>query len=241
MLDRARAAGISQICMPNIDAGSVSALLAVAGTFPGFCLPMMGLHPCSVQENVEAQIEETENLLKEDPHRYCGIGECGLDYYWDITFAAQQKTAFRTQISWGIQYRKPVIIHSRNATDDCIAMIREQKEDALTGIFHCFSGNEAQLAQVIALGFYAGIGGVATFKNGGLDKILRREHLPHLVLETDAPYLAPVPFRGKRNEPSYLLHVRARLSEILQTQEEEIDRITTENARLVFGIRENIA
>lgn len=235
MIGRARATGVEKIFMPNIDSGSIEIMLAVQKVYPDLCFPMMGLHPCSVKENFEEELSLVEKYFSDGEIPFFGVGECGLDYYWDTTFVAQQKAAFEFQILLAKKYQLPVIIHSREATDDCIELIARHAAPELRGIFHCFSGTIEQLERVISLGFYAGIGGVVTFKNGGLDKILRAEHLPWLVLETDSPYLAPVPFRGKRNEPAYLDFVAKKLSEILDMEEEVIKKITSENAGKLFG------
>jgi TatD DNase family protein len=187
-----------------------------------------------VKKNYEDELQIAENYLNNTQHQFYGIGECGLDYYWDMTFIAEQKKTFETQILWAKKFHLPLSIHSREATEDCIALIELHKDENLQGVFHCFSGTAEQLQRIIDLDFFAGIGGVVTFKNGGLDKILKSEHLPHLVLETDAPYLAPVPFRGKRNEPSYLTYIVKKLSEIIGVEEKEVAEITSKNASTVF-------
>lgn len=234
MLERAKQAGVKKIFLPNINSASVESMLNLSREENGFCFPMMGLHPCSVKENYEAELQAAEQLLSNDVTAFFGIGECGLDYYWDKTFAAGQKIVFETQIVWAKKFHLPLSIHSREATDDCIQLIEKHKDENLHGVFHCFSGTAEQLQKIIELGFYAGIGGVVTFKNGGLDKILKAEHLPHLVLETDAPYLAPVPYRGKRNEPAYLTYIIKKLSEVMGVTEKEIVETTTANAERIF-------
>lgn len=234
MLQRAFAAGVTKIFMPNIDSSSIADMHATADAYPENCFPMMGLHPCSVKENYLDDLAIVEEHLAKN--KYFGIGECGLDYYWDITFKEEQKDAFRYQVALAKKYQLPIIIHSRNSIDDCIALIEENKDENLRGIFHCFSGTAEQLEKIISLDFYAGIGGVVTFKNGGLDKILKPEHLSHLVLETDSPYLAPVPHRGKRNEPGYLEYVVTRLGEVLGVSEGEIAGRIMENTNKVFKI-----
>ncbi|MFN0274360.1 MAG: TatD family hydrolase [Chitinophagales bacterium] len=236
MIQRAKDAGIKKTFLPNIDSGSIKFILQLCSAEKDFSYPMMGLHPCSVKSDFEKELEITEKYLQDEKHTFYGIGECGLDYYWDKSFTEQQQITFETQILWAKKFKLPLSIHSREATDDCIALIEKHKDESLQGVFHCFSGNETQLQKIIDLDFYAGIGGVITFKNGGLGKILRAEHLPNLVLETDAPYLAPVPFRGKRNEPSYLLYILKRLSEIIGVNEEEVKRSTTENSEKVFRV-----
>lgn len=234
MLKRAKHAGVLKLFLPNIDASSIESMINVCAEEKDFCYPMMGLHPCSVKENFEAELENVELHLNSSEIKYYGVGECGLDYYWDKTFISEQKAAFEFQITLAKKMNLPLSIHSREATEDCIQLIRKHKDKNLQGVFHCFSGTEAQLRQIIELDFYAGIGGVVTFKNGGLDKILKDEHLKHLVLETDAPYLAPAPYRGKRNEPAYLQFIVARLSEITKVNTEEIIKQTSKNAEKIF-------
>jgi len=236
VLQRAKDAGVKKIYLPNIDATTAGAMLRLSKSQEGYCLPMMGLHPCSVQQNFEAELNTAEAFLLDHTYKFAGIGECGLDYHWDKQFVAQQKEVFETQIRWAKKYKLPIIIHSREAVDDCIALIEKHKDENLRGIFHCFSGTAVQLKKIIALGFYAGIGGVVTFKNGGLDNVLTAEHLPHIVLETDAPYLAPVPFRGKRNEPSYLQYILTKLSEVIGVDEKQVADCTVRNAEQLFGL-----
>lgn len=236
MLGRAVQAGVKKMLLPNIDSSSIAAMLSLCSINETNCLPMMGLHPCSVNETYEKELESVEQYLSNTNYKFYGVGECGLDYYWDKTFVAEQKIAFEIQIQFAKKYQLPLSIHSREATDDCITLIEKHYDENLHGVFHCFTGDDMQLQKIIDLNFYAGIGGVVTFKNGGLDKLLKPEHLSHLVLETDAPYLAPVPYRGKRNEPGYLQYIVKRLSEVLQLTEEEIISATTINAQKVFRV-----
>ena len=236
MLLRANDAGIKKIFLPNIDKDSINIMLELCSEQQGFCFPMMGLHPCSVKQDFESQLKIVEENLFDAKIKFYGIGECGLDYYWDKSFISQQKFAFEFQIELAKKLKLPLSIHSREATADCIELIAKHKNENLQGVFHCFSGTQEQLDQIIDLGFYAGIGGVVTFKNGGLDKILQPRHLNNLVLETDAPYLAPVPFRGKRNEPAYLEFVVKKLVEILGVTENSIRETTSENARNIFKV-----
>ncbi len=235
MIKRAAEAGVRKIFLPNIDADSITDMHALSNAFPEICFPMMGLHPCSVGDDYVAVLSTMNKLIESAEYTYYGIGECGLDYYWDKSKIAEQKAAFKEQIQWAKKYQLPLIIHSRDATDDCIEMVEAEKGKDLRGIFHCFSGTPEQLERVIATGFFVGIGGVVTFKNGGLDKVLRPEHLPYIVLETDSPYLAPVPFRGKRNEPSYLSYIVERLAQVLSVSEAEVRAISTQNAEHLFG------
>lgn len=234
MIGRAHTQGVEAIFMPNIDADSIAPMHALAQAYPDLCFPMMGLHPCSVRPDHREVLDHMEELLQKQTHAYYGIGECGLDYYWDKTFIEAQKAAFDRQILMAKKYRLPLIIHSRDAMDDCIDMVARHQGDDLRGIFHCFSGTAEQLQGITAMHFYAGIGGVATYKKGGLDVVLKPEHLPWLVLETDAPYLTPVPHRGKRNEPAYLHFVAERIAQLLNTDVQQIYQTTTANARDLF-------
>jgi TatD DNase family protein len=234
MLQRAEKEGVVRVLMPAIDSATHSAMLSVATLFPFRCLPMMGLHPCSVKENFRDELKTVENFLLSE--KFYGIGETGLDYYWDLSFKKEQEFSFRQQIEWGIHFHLPVIIHSRNALADCIKIVSEKQRGNLKGVFHCFTGNINQASQIIELGFLLGIGGVVTYKNSGLDQVLSEIDLKNIVLETDAPYLAPVPFRGKRNECSYIRYVAEKLAEIKQVAVSEVAAITTENAIKLFAI-----
>jgi len=236
MLQRAEVIGVKNFMLPNIDSSSIAPMLSLCKEHSSSCFPMMGLHPCSVKENWKTESREIERHLLDQKQKWYGIGETGLDYFWDKTFIDQQKENFQAHIDWAKQLRLPIIIHSRDALDDCIIMIRKNKDENLEGIFHCFSGTTEQANQIMELGFYLGIGGVVTFKNSGLDKVLEEISLSHVVLETDSPYLSPVPFRGKRNESSYLKFVVRKISEIKKIPEEEIAEITTRNAKKVFQI-----
>ncbi len=235
LIQQAIDAGIKRLFMPNISSESIAGMLEVEKQFPENCFPMMGLHPCSVGEDVHAQLQTVEEWLGKRP--FTAIGEIGIDLYWDKTFFKQQQDAFRKQINWAKKYNLPYVIHSRNAFDETMEIVAEFKNDPIKAIFHCFSGNVQQAEQVIAAGdFKLGIGGVVTFKNAGLDKVVEAIDLKHLVLETDAPYLAPIPYRGKRNEPDYLLLVAKKIAEIKKISLEEVAAITTENSKHVFGM-----
>lgn len=234
MIQRAKDAGVKKILMPGIDHEVINDMMQLAESENGFCYAMMGLHPCSVKEQFEKELSILAQHFANENHQFVAVGECGLDYYWDKTFVPQQKEAFEFQIKLAKKLNLPIVIHSRESTDDCIAMIAQHKDENLRGVFHCFSGTSEQLEQIIDLDFYAGIGGVVTYKNGGLDKILQKRHLSHIVLETDAPYLTPVPFRGKRNEPAYLTYVTNRLAAIIGVTTDEVENITTANALKLF-------
>ncbi|MEP7128180.1 MAG: TatD family hydrolase [Chitinophagales bacterium] len=235
MIHRAMHAGVDAFFLPNIESATIKSMLDLTATYREKCFPMMGLHPCSVKENWKEEINNIEDYLFRKPElQFRGIGETGLDYYWDKTFVPQQKENFQLHIDWAKELQLPIIIHSRDATDDCIEMIRENKSEKLNGIFHCFSGDLNQAKQIIELGFYLGIGGVVTFKNGGLDKVLEQLDLNRIVLETDSPYLAPVPHRGKRNESSYLRLIAEKISTLKNISTEEVASVTTSNANQLF-------
>ena len=233
MLEIAEKEGIKKILMPAIDSSTHESMLKLESEFHGVCLSMMGLHPCSVKDNCTEELKITRNFFEKRP--FIAVGETGLDFYWDKSFIEQQYQAFHQQIEWALHYDIPVVIHSRNSMDECISVIKEHQKGKLKGVFHCFSGNIEQAEQIINLGFYLGIGGVLTFKNSGLDKVMETINLDHVVLETDAPYLAPVPFRGKRNEPAYLKYVVEKLAGIKNMSVEEIAIINTVNAEKLFG------
>ncbi|MCY7410879.1 MAG: TatD family hydrolase [Chitinophagales bacterium] len=237
MLQRADDAGVKKFFLPNIDSASIDSLLHLTSEHQTTCYPMMGLHPCSVKENWKIEIEKIETLLFNSNYKWFGIGETGLDYYWDKTFIDLQKQNFQLHIDWAKQLHLPIIIHSRDSLSDSIEMIKKNKDENLTGIFHCFSGNEEEAGQIIEMNFFLGIGGVVTFKNGGLNKVLEKIPLTHVVLETDSPYLAPAPHRGKRNESSYLKLVVKKIAEVKNISEEEVAAITTANALKVFKIK----
>lgn len=234
IIDRATAAGVEAIYLPAIDSSTHEMMLQTEAQFP-ICKSMMGLHPCSVKENFENELDLIRRYLEE--RKFIAIGEIGLDFYWDKTFTKEQYEAFHQQIAMAEQYHLPIVIHSRNATDECIAVVRQYP--GLRGVFHCFSGNEEQARQVMELGFYLGIGGVVTFKNGGMDKVVAAVGLEQVILETDAPYLSPVPFRGKRNEPAYTKLVAEKIANILHQEVDEIAKITTANAKKLFRKAEN--
>ncbi len=234
MLERSDKEGVRKIILPAIDSGTHGAMLNLEGANPSFCLSMMGLHPCSVKENYKEELKIVRDHLEE--RAFVAVGEIGLDFYWDKTFSAQQYAAFHEQIEWALHFDIPIAIHSRNSTDECIKIVGEHQKGKLRGVFHCFSGNTNQAKKVIELGFYLGIGGVITFKNSGLDKVMDDIILDHVVLETDAPYLAPVPFRGKRNEPSYLKYIAEKLALIKNVTTDEIATITTANAEKLFHL-----
>lgn len=233
-INRSKEAGVNRILMPAIDSSTHENMLRLEDEFPGTCISMMGLHPCSVRKDYEEELRIAEEYLGK--RKFVAVGEIGLDFYWDVSFKDQQYAAFHRQVEWALYYNIPISIHSRNATDECIEVVRQYQQGRLKGVFHCFSGSLEQAEKLISLGFYLGIGGVLTFKNAGLDKILREIDLAHMILETDAPYLAPVPFRGKRNECSYIPYIAQKLADIKEVPVDSIAQITTANAEKLFGL-----
>ncbi len=225
---------ISIMLLPNIDRHSVGSLHLMCSQYPGICLPMMGLHPTSVKSDYADQMEVIEKNI--ETQHYVAVGEIGLDFYWDRTFAKEQEEVFRRQINLSLAHRLPVVIHSRNSADRIIEILKEWWHDRLTGVFHCFSGSPVQARQVTGMGFFLGIGGVLTFQRSGLEQVVRETPLEHLLLETDAPFLAPVPYRGKRNESAYLPLIAARLADVKGITVEEVAEITTANAKRLFKL-----
>lgn len=234
MLERGEKEGVEKVLMPAIDSTTYEKMFRAEEQFPSVCKSMIGLHPCSVKENYKNEMILIENFLGQ--RKFVAMGETGLDFYWDLTYKEQQYEVFHKQIEWALHFDIPVVIHSRNSIDECIKTVAEHQHGKLKGVFHCFSGTIEQAKRIIDLNFYLGIGGVITFKNAGLDKIMQEVDLKNVVLETDAPYLAPVPFRGKRNECSYLRYVAEKLSGIKNISKEEVGNITTANAKNLFGI-----
>ncbi len=232
-VQRALAGGVDKIFMPAVDSRTHEAMLRLESEFGGSCYAMMGLHPCSVREDLEAELKIAVGHLSS--RDFLAIGETGLDFYWDLSFKEAQFVAFNRQIDWALEYDIPVVIHSRNSIDACIEVIAGRQKGNLKGVFHCFSGDVLQAKKIIDLGFYLGIGGVLTFKNSGLDKVMASLDLNQVILETDAPYLAPVPYRGKRNEPAYIQLVADKLAAIKGLSKDEVDETTTKNALKLFS------
>jgi TatD DNase family protein len=231
-LHRARQAGVSHLYLPNVDSTSIDAMMEVELQNPDYCTALMGLHPCSVKKDFEKELYIVEDWLNK--REFVAVGEIGLDFYWDTTFVEQQKEAFKIQIEWAKARQIPIVVHTRNSLDEALNLIESINDDNLSGIFHCFGGTNEQAQRIIAAGFLMGIGGVVTFKNRGLSDFLHRIELKHLVLETDAPYLAPVPHRGKRNEPAYLELIAAKIAEIHHCSPQEVAEQTTANAKALF-------
>lgn len=231
MIQRAKDAGVTQILMPNIDEISIEPMMQLSNQYPGFCLPMMGLHPCYVKDHYKRQLEMIRQEL--DQGTFIAVGEIGIDLYWDKTTLPQQRDAFLIQCAWAAEKLLPVAIHSRESTRLLIDLLQPLKERP-KGVFHCFGGSLEEAKDIVSMGMYLGIGGVVTFKNSNLSEVLTKVGLDYVILETDAPYLAPIPYRGKRNEPSYLQQVVKKLSDIFGHSEEEVVLKTSENARRLF-------
>lgn len=229
---KAKEAGVQKFYLPAIDSETHEAMLKLEAAYPEDCFAMMGLHPCSVKANFEKELKIVEEWLQKRP--FCAIGEIGIDLHWDTTYFEQQKEAFIRQINWAKDLDVPIVIHSRKSTWEVIEILRAEKDDKLRGIFHCFGGTVEEAEAIIDCGFHLGIGGVLTFKKSGLDKTMEKVDLEHVVLETDSPYLAPTPFRGKRNESAYVTLVAKKLAEIKGVDLAEIARITSENAKKIF-------
>jgi len=234
MVQRAINSGVSRLFLPNIDSSSIDGMLALQQQFPKNCFAMMGLHPTSVGENYLEELSIIKNQLNQQ--QFCAIGEIGIDLFWDKTFLKQQQEAFKIQINWAKERNLPFVIHCRDSFNEIFEILDELNDEKMRGIFHCFTGNLTQATKVIEYGgFKLGIGGVVTFKNSGLEQVLKHIDIKHLVLETDSPYLAPIPFRGKRNESSYIVNVAEKLSDIYQIPTQKIAEITTQNSVEVFG------
>lgn len=233
IIGRAEKEGVSCFYLPNIDSGVIADMIGLEEKYPGKCYAMMGLHPSSIKENSNDELSTVKQWLEK--RKFAAVGEIGLDYYWDLTFKEQQIEAFKKQIDWALQYNLPIVIHSRNSLQDCINIVKQKQDGNLKGVFHCFSGNADEAKQIIELNFLMGIGGVITYKNSGLAEVVADIDLKHLVLETDAPYLTPVPFRGKRNEPAYLKYVVDKIAALKNISADEVAEITTSNAKKLFG------
>ena len=234
MMQRALDAGVSRFFIPAIDSSCTQSMYDLEDKYPDNVFLMMGLHPTYVKENFTAELQHVADELAK--RKFYAVGEIGIDLYWDKTYLEQQQTAFRQQIQLAKKYKLPIVIHCREAFNEIFAILEEEKGDDLFGIFHCFTGTYEQALQAISYNMKLGIGVVATFKNGKIDQFLSKIDLQHIVLETDAPYLSPVPFRGKRNESSYLPLVVSKLATIYQCSEEEIAAVTTENSKVIFSI-----
>lgn len=233
VMQRIRNAGIEKVYMPNIDGDSIPAMMEMEKNYPDLCVPMMGLHPCHVTQNYRDQLAEVENWLNSRP--FVAVGEIGIDLYWDTSLQEEQTIAFREQINLAKSHNLPIVIHCRNSYHEIVQVLEEENDEKLWGIFHCFTGTAEEGQRVIELGFYLGIGGIVTFKNAGLNEEVAQLPLDKLVLETDSPYLAPHPKRGKRNESGFLPYIAEKIAEVHNTPVERVAEVTTANANKIFS------
>jgi len=234
LMQRALDNQVCRLFLPNVDVESIPLVMNLAKNYPEHCFPMLGLHPCDVKADFREQLQTIHDQIPNQP--IYAIGEIGIDLYWDKSRLENQLEAFRTQIGWAKKLNLPIVIHCRDAFDEVYQVLLAENDEKLRGIFHCFTGSLEQAHKIIDLGFYLGIGGVVTYKNAGLDSVVAQIPLEHLVLETDSPYLTPVPFRGKPNESSYLIHVAQKVADLHQTSVAKLAEITTENSIKIFGI-----
>jgi TatD DNase family protein len=235
VVERSRSAGVEYILLPNVDESSINRLKSLSERYSGYCLPMMGLHPTSVGKDWKEQLETISKMF--DNTKYIAVGEIGLDFYWDKTYKIEQIHVFKEQLNWSINFSLPVSIHSRNASPDVFKCIKSVGSKNLCGVFHSFGGNTDDLRTISQLGdFMIGVNGVVTFKNSSLPSVLKETDLSHIVIETDAPYLTPTPYRGKRNEPSYTTYIVEKLAEIYNTTPQYVAEVTTQNAKRMFNI-----
>jgi TatD DNase family protein len=226
--------GVRYMILPNIDKDSVSPMMDLVRDFPQHCFPMIGLHPTSVGKDYSIHLKAVKEWLKKE--KFCAIGEMGIDLYWDKAYFGEQQEAFRIQVNLALEYNLPLVIHSRNSFDEIFALLNEVYTPELRGVFHCFTGTYEQAEHIIELGFMLGIGGVITYKNSGLAEVVEKVGMENLLLETDAPFLAPIPYRGKRNESAYIIEIARKLAEIKGLKVEEVAEITTRNAMELFKI-----
>ena len=237
MLQRAKDAGIKAILLPNIDSSSIAPMEKLASQHPS-CIQMMGLHPTYVKENWEEELEIVQNKLYENPKQYCAVGEIGMDLYWDKTFVEEQKEVFRRQVKLAKELNLPIAIHVRKAFDELFEILDQEWTPALKGVFHCYTGSKEQVKKILSYEqFYFGIGGVLTYKNAGLQEVIPHIPLNRLVLETDAPYLSPVPYRGKRNESAYVAEVAGKIVDVLGISMDEVKEMTSRNAIELFQLQ----
>ncbi len=234
VIQRAYDNDIKKIVMPNIDSGSVKRLFDLSESYPHLCFPLLGLHPTSVSEDYNEELQAVEYWM--DKRNFYGIGEIGIDLYWDRTYLKQQQDAFRYQVQLAKSKELPIVIHVRNSFNEVYEIVKEEQDGQLKGIFHCFTGNKQEAQKVVDIGFKLGVGGVVTFKNSNLGEVLQSIDIKNIVLETDAPYLSPVPKRGSRNETAYLVYVAQKVAEVYNISVDEVAEITTFNARNLFGI-----
>ncbi|EKO3851051.1 TatD family hydrolase [Vibrio harveyi] len=235
VVKRALEQGIDKILLPNIDLESIEPMLKTEAAYPEICRSMMGLHPCYVDGNVEQTLAIIRDWFEK--HNFIAVGEIGIDLYWDKTFRVEQEIAFVTQLNWAKEMDLPVVIHTRDSIEETLTLLRQEQDGSLRGVFHCFGGSVEEAQAINELGFHLGLGGVSTFKNGGMDKVIPHLDMNWVILETDCPYLAPVPHRGKRNEPAYTSLVAARVAELRGESLEAIDALTTKNAEELFSLK----
>ncbi len=234
VIQKAIESGVQYMLLPNIDSESIEPMKKLCNQYPDNCLPMMGLHPTSVKENYEDELKIVKHEL--DTHKYYAVGEIGIDLYWDKTHFKQQQIALRTQIEWAIEKDLPVVIHSRDSFEEIFEILDEMKTPKLRGVFHCFTGNDQHAEHILSYeNFKFGIGGVLTFKNSGLDKVVANFGMENIILETDSPYLTPMPYRGKRNQSAYTYYIAEKLAEIYDISVERVAEVTTANARKLFN------
>lgn len=234
VVEAALIAGVKWMLLPNVDNNTIDPMLQLCDQYPGICMPMMGLHPTSVKPGFEAMLRQMKGLF--DTYRFCAIGETGIDLYWDKTFFDLQVTSFTTQIEWALEFDLPLVVHSRNSVEEIMDTLDPYRQSGLKGIMHCFPGTAEQAKWFVDFGFYLGIGGVVTYKNSLMAEVVKRLPLSSLLLETDAPYLPPVPYRGKRNQSSYIPFIAQKTANIKGVSVEEVAKITTENTINVFKI-----
>jgi len=237
VIGRAKDNGVRYLFLPNTDSESYGRMMQVVNLFPAICHPMTGLHPTSVKADYKQELDEVVRQLELSHEQFCAVGEIGIDLYWDKTFEKEQHIAFNIQLDLAVKYDLPVVIHTRNSMDVALEVLTARNDPAIRGVFHCFSGNTEQANRAIGLGFYLGIGGVVTYKNSGLQNVVLRNSLEHLLLETDAPYLPPVPHRGQRNEPAFIPLIARRVAEIKNISIADVAAITTKNTLNLFGIK----
>ncbi len=233
VMQRAEAEGVKKFYLPAIDSRETENLLALENKYPGKCFAMMGLHPCSVKENYKQELSLVYSWLQK--RKFAAIGEIGLDFYWDKSFADLQYECLHLQIEWALQFNLPVVLHTREALQETIDVVKNYQGKNLKGIFHCFTGSLQNALEIVDAGFYLGIGGVITYKNSGLAEVIKEIEIKNIVLETDAPYLTPVPFRGKRNESGYLKYIVQKIAEVKNMNPAEVEALTTQNAQHIFG------
>ncbi len=231
---RSQEQAVQKVYMPNIDSASIDAMMDAELKYPGECIAMMGIHPCAIKKHFENELYHVEGWLAK--RKFAALGEIGTDLYWDKTFWEQQKEAFLIQVDWARKYQLPVVIHCRESLEETITMLENVGDENLKGVFHCFGGTLEQASRIVKLGFYLGIGGVSTFKNGGLDKIVPALDVASMLLETDSPYLSPVPHRGKRNEPAYIPLIAQRIADLKEISLSVLQKATTANANNLFKV-----